>query len=63
MTSLSGTTHLETPTPPPAIEATKTDNNVFPLKQAEKESTSPLLMPKKINDPAQWDEAWFANYE
>jgi hypothetical protein len=63
MTSFSSTVHLIAPAPLPAVEAIKKENNGLPLQQTEKENALVIPMVKKVNDPAQWDEAWFANYE
>jgi hypothetical protein len=49
----------------PPLETTKTEKDFLPVDigQNEQEPLFGFAIPKEINDPAQWDEAWFANYE
>lgn len=46
-------------------EAAKTENRLRIVNNLPNEEVPlfTLVKPMQVNDPAQWDEAWFANYE
>lgn len=52
----------QTPAPFPQSEIEKTSQ---PAEEKEKgeDLSFKLAKPGPVNDPAQWDEAWFSNYE
>ena len=50
---------------PPQPEEIKSKDHLLPA-ETNQEACQPFLafvVPKEIDDPSHWDEAWFANYE